>query len=433
MTEAGVLQTTQIGAESTSGVAVPALKRMRAMSIAANFGDVDIEEFRPEGFNVNTFTIYNRERVAAALSGKPTYTEFVYPLSGLWGAANISTPGGATNARDWVFTPPSFAGSSAVTFTVEKKGVNRSYRFAYGLVNQLGYTITRSPDSNSIDMSGNMLGKRIEDGIQPSTNEVQTLTVGGATSGDFTLTYDSQTTSAINYDAAASAVQSALEALSNIAVGDVVCAGGPLDSADVTIEFRGNLAQTDVDLITATDSTSGGTGADVTLTTAGVAPTDIPIIPMIPLQFDLYIDDASGDLGTTQITDAFTIQWNAGPKYMLKEAIDSSEQSFSSHYDIETPSTMQIRFERSAAASAYLAAMRSGTTKFIRVEANGAADSIESGFGYRFRHDFAGQIVQPDLSEQSRLSTLQWTFTNVYDATWAKKQEMTLRNALTSL
>src|SRR3954465_8763162 len=50
------------------------------------------------------------------------------------------------------------------------------------------------------------------------TNEVQTITVTGTpTGGTFTLTYSTQTTAAIAYNATAAAVQTALEALSNIA------------------------------------------------------------------------------------------------------------------------------------------------------------------------------------------------------------------------
>lgn len=91
-------------------------------------------------------------------------------------------------------------------------------------------------------------------------NEIQTLTITGApTGGTFTLTYDGQTTAAIAYNAAASAVQSALEALSNIEVGDVACTGGALPGSAVHIEFTGTLAQTDVAAITSTDSLTGGT------------------------------------------------------------------------------------------------------------------------------------------------------------------------------
>ena len=52
-------------------------------------------------------------------------------------------------------------------------------------------------------------------------NETQSIVIANTpTGGTFTLTYDGQTTAGIAYDAAASAVDSALEALSNIGAGD---------------------------------------------------------------------------------------------------------------------------------------------------------------------------------------------------------------------
>lgn len=92
-----------------------------------------------------------------------------------------------------------------------------------------------------------------------AVNELQTLIISGApTGGDFTITYDGQTTSAIAYNANAAAVQSALEALSNIGVGDVSCSGGALPGTPVVITFAGALANTDVALMTTTDNFTGG-------------------------------------------------------------------------------------------------------------------------------------------------------------------------------
>lgn len=107
-------------------------------------------------------------------------------------------------------------------------------------------------------------------GAQPvySVSEVQTLVITGTpTGGTFTLTFDGQTTANIAYNAAAAAVQSALEALSNIAVGDVTCAGGPLPGTAVTITFGGAYGGVDAALITATSSLTGGTTPAVTVTT----------------------------------------------------------------------------------------------------------------------------------------------------------------------
>ena len=71
-------------------------------------------------------------------------------------------------------------------------------------------------------------------------DEVQTIT-STLGSGTFTLTFDGQTTGAIDFDADAAAIQTALEALSNVSSGDVEVSGGPLDVLDVNVEFLENL------------------------------------------------------------------------------------------------------------------------------------------------------------------------------------------------
>lgn len=102
------------------------------------------------------------------------------------------------------------------------------------------------------------------------TNEVQTLTEGGAGLTSFTLTFAGQTTAAIDDDATAAEVQAALEALSNLAPGDVTVTGGPLGVGPMTVTFGGTLADTDVAALTSTPT--GGTGTVVVATaTAGNA------------------------------------------------------------------------------------------------------------------------------------------------------------------
>lgn len=101
------------------------------------------------------------------------------------------------------------------------------------------------------------------------TNEIQSVTVD-ATSGTYTLTYAGQTTAALDFDAAASAVQAALEALSNIGAGNVSVTGGPGDSGGTTpylVEFIGDLANTNVAQMTATDVDLAGGGDSVAVAT----------------------------------------------------------------------------------------------------------------------------------------------------------------------
>jgi len=113
----------------------------------------------------------------------------------------------------------------------------------------------------------------VTEGNVVGVNEVQSVTItGGPTGGDFTLTYAGQTTGAIAFDATAAAVDTALEALSNIEVGDVAVtgdAGGPY-----TVTFGGALAFTNVAEMTASGAgLTGGTTPAVAIATvtAGVA------------------------------------------------------------------------------------------------------------------------------------------------------------------
>jgi hypothetical protein len=98
------------------------------------------------------------------------------------------------------------------------------------------------------------------------TNEVQTVTITGTpTGGTFTLTFNGRTTTAIAYNAASSAVQTALQALSSIGAGNATVtgsAGGPY-----TVTFTGGLAATNVPPMTATAALTGGTTPGVTIAT----------------------------------------------------------------------------------------------------------------------------------------------------------------------
>lgn len=121
-----------------------------------------------------------------------------------------------------------------------------------------------------------------------AVNEVQRLT--SFLDGARDLTFSGQTAAGVAEDATAGAVQSALEALSNIAPGDVVVTGGPLGTAPVNIEFTATYAETDVPTITVSGSNtdpvnevqslqSDRTGGSFVLSFGGDDTASIPFNP----------------------------------------------------------------------------------------------------------------------------------------------------------
>lgn len=94
-------------------------------------------------------------------------------------------------------------------------------------------------------------------------NGKQTVTITNATGGTFTLTYAGQTTSALAYNAATSAVQSALQTLSTIGASNATVSGS---AGAYVVTFLSAIATNNaVQLLTASGASLTGTGAAVTI------------------------------------------------------------------------------------------------------------------------------------------------------------------------
>lgn len=94
--------------------------------------------------------------------------------------------------------------------------------------------------------------------------EVVTVTITGTpTGGTFTLTYSGQTTAGIDFDATASEVLSALEALSNIEPGELAVSGGPGPGTPFVIRWLAG-ALNPADITASGASLTGGTAPAAT-------------------------------------------------------------------------------------------------------------------------------------------------------------------------
>lgn len=128
-----------------------------------------------------------------------------------------------------------------------------------------------------LSCTGEATAQRIYQGGLAVQNEIQILT-HDHTGGTMTLTYSGQTTSALDFDATAGEIQTALRALSNIAEGDVVVYGVDTAGASLAqvwgIMFVGALANTNVAAITVNaGSLTGGSAAAIATSVDGGTPS----------------------------------------------------------------------------------------------------------------------------------------------------------------
>jgi len=124
-----------------------------------------------------------------------------------------------------------------------------------------------------------------------NSNERQTVTLTNATGGTFTLTFDGQPTGNIAYDADGAAVQSAMEGLSNVDVGDVAVTG--VSGGPHTVEFKGQYLGIDVGTMVADGALLTGTTptADVAVLNPGATTWQLTFTPAIQTG-SVPVDDA---------------------------------------------------------------------------------------------------------------------------------------------
>jgi hypothetical protein len=141
----------------------------------------------------------------------------------------------------------------------------------------------------------------------------QLITITGApTGGTFTLSYEGTASAALAYNATATAVQTALRAVTGIGAAGVNVKGRP--GSPWTADFLGTLATDAAPLTLGTNSLSGGTSPSVTVAPATDAllqncldrATDIVRNAMRALLGDQTFDYAAYGSASTKIVQGYT-------------------------------------------------------------------------------------------------------------------------------
>jgi hypothetical protein len=149
--------------------------------------------------------------------------------------------------------------------------------------------------------------------VVPPQNATWQLTVSGIpNAGTFTLTYGGQTTTALAYNATATQIQTALQALSSIGAGNVAVTAITDDDGDVLagefqVEFQGTFVGQNLTGLTTNGASLVATPAAVVVTTEQPGLTPVNCIQTISLT------DVIGGSFTLSFRDFVTpfLAWNA--------------------------------------------------------------------------------------------------------------------------
>jgi len=364
------------------------------------------------------------EQEVAMYSGETSYL-----LAGLFGPPSITNPSSGVYLHSW--EPANFTALNPKTYTVETGSWVQADEFPYGIVTGLEMTGNRE----GVSLSGTMLTQERTEGITLTTGtaEVQTLTASGTVSGGtYTLSFMGETTSSLAYNANNATILSALNALPNVASGDITLGGGSLPGTPVTFTFGGQYASADVPLIVVNGaSLTGSTPAyTMTETTPGASLTQFELVPISGKDWDFYIDTAYGSLGSTKLTRCFEWSWSITGMYVPIWPGNTSEPSWAAHVDAVPDMKFTARLEADSTGRTNVTRLRNGTKIFPRIKCTGPTLGIST---YLAQMDMCVHLT--NVSEPDDEDVVDETYEGdiQYDADWGKFCHFQWRNETASI
>jgi hypothetical protein len=371
----------------------PAWKRLNGFGVTIS-PTVENDPFAPPGSMVPSLVQINDDFTEGSVEGRLDYNGLAYIFAGLFGQPTITDLGGSPNAYQWDWIWNGRRPLRPVSYTVHY-GFSDSTDVVTGWIfNTLEISGGRS---DGFDVSGEGFGKAATAGSAMGgvTNEVQTLTGTALSAGSFTLTFNGEETATITYNATAGAIQTALEALPSIEPGDIVVAGGPINTTPVTVTFGGPYAGANQPMLIETGLT--GTIA-ITETTPGAdSTTDVSAVPANATQGNVYLDTTWAGLGSTQLLYAYEMGLTFGERMERVRPINKSKSSDGVIDMSDQEHEITLMLGRNAVADAQLTKLRNGTRSFVRAEWEGGA--ISGANEYLFQTDACviyTEVGEPD-------------------------------------
>lgn len=170
------------------------------------------------------------------------------------------------------------------------------------------------------------------------------------------------------------------------------------------------------------------TGATITAT-----PDEIPLVPMLPKEVDVFLDATVGAIGTTKLLRALSASWNIGDRFGALWPLNSALTSYAATFETEPSSEVGLTLEADTVGMGLYAVLRAGTSRFLRIQAQ-SGQEIEAGYPYRLRFDAAVKVTDvPDFSDEDGIYAVGWQF-GLFSGFGADTAgEISLQTSLTAL
>lgn len=388
---------TRLRRESSYGVAGSGdFLRLNGLSMMIS-PSITTNPVRVPGLLVQSGVTVDDSFGVASISGRLDFNALLFILAGAFGQPTLTDLGGSPNAYQWDWVWKGRKPNRPVSFEAFSGFAKRAEKAMGYISNSLSISGAR-PDG--FDVSGDGFAKTPVTGqtMGGVVFERQTLSKTGTVSGGtFTITFNGEETADIAYNATAADIKTALEAIYGIESGDIVTAGGPAHTTNVTIDFQGYYAGEDVSLMTV-DSTNlvGGGSYGIAETTPGDDVVyDVPQVVAGAITGDVYIDTSWAGLGTSHLLDCLGMSLDIGERMSRVTPINSSFSSDGVIDVAEQDHTMGLTLASNAVLDAEIAKLVAGTPSFVRQKWTGP--TISGGNKFLLQVDAC--VVYSDIGE----------------------------------
>lgn len=166
--------------------------------------------------------------------------------------------------------------------------------------------------------------------------------------------------------------------------------------------------------------------------TAAPPVVDLDLVPVLPKQVDIFLDDTAAGLGTTKLLRVLAASWELGDRFGALWPLNSALPSYAALYEIEPSADVSLTMEADATGMGLFSEMRAGDTRFLRIGSSGGV--IDGTSNYEMEVDLAVKIDDiPDFSDEDGIYAIGWEMGLFHDPTWGKAGSIRIRTSLETL
>lgn len=163
-------------------------------------------------------------------------------------------------------------------------------------------------------------------------------------------------------------------------------------------------------------------------------PTLLPLVPLLPADFAVYLDSSSGALGTTRLTNVLSGEIAITDRFAPLWTVNDALSTFAAQIEVEPSASIKLKMNADADALGLLSVLQSSATRFLRVECTSSTLAGAATAYYKLTQDFAVQLSNVGkFEDQDGVFAVEWEFTIVNDSTWGKPMNIALVNKQGSL